>query len=173
LGIALVVAIGVAGIVTGGAGDTAAPAPPSAAGQPATGPVPLVPVDSPKASAPQCTALLAGLPATLSNGKTPLHRRPLAAPAPAAAAAWGGTATEDPVVLRCGIERPPELTQTSELLVISGVQWLKVTGDDAATWYAVDRPVTIALTLPGDVTTGPIQDISQAISATISAVPVF
>lgn len=171
LGVTLVVGIGIAGIITGGAGTAAAPAPPASVL--ATGPVPLVPVDAPKASSPQCAALLRALPASLSNARTPLKRRQLAAPAPPASAAWGGTTTQDPVVLRCGIERPPELTQSSELLEVSGVKWLQVTGDDAATWYAVDRAVPIALTLPGGVNTGPIQDISTAISATLTPVPVF
>jgi hypothetical protein len=162
----LVLGIGIAGIAlgTGGTGPTAAPAP-------ATGPVPLVPVAAPQAGSAQCAALDAALPATLANGKTPLHRRPLVAPAPQAAAAWG--AGDTPVVLRCGIERPPELTSTSELLGVSGVRWLQVTGDGAATWYAVDRAAVVALTLPDGLNTGPIQDISAAISATMPAVPVF
>jgi hypothetical protein len=173
LGIVLVVGIAVAGIVTDGSG-TATPSPAAAsAAAPATGPVPLVPVDAPKAGSTECTALLHGLPAVLANGPSPLHRRALAAPAPPASAAWGGTATQDPVVLRCGIERPPELSPSSELLNVSGVQWLRIAGDDAATWYAVDRPVSIALTLPGGVNTGPIQDISTAIGANVRAVPVF
>ncbi|HEY3610050.1 MAG TPA: DUF3515 domain-containing protein, partial [Pseudonocardiaceae bacterium] len=107
----LVIGIGVAGIVlgTGDAGPTAGPRPPAV-----TGPVPLVPVAAPQAGSAQCAALNAALPATLANGNTPLHRRPLVAPAPQGAAAWG--AGDTPVVLRCGIERPPELTSTSELL---------------------------------------------------------
>jgi hypothetical protein len=164
----LVIGIGIAGIVLGtsGTGPTAAPQP-----APATGPVPLVPVAAPRAGSAQCAALDAALPATLANGNTPLHRRPLLAPAPQAAAAWG--AGDTPVVLRCGIERPPELTATSELLDVSGVRWFQITGDGMATWYAVDRAAVVALTLPNGLNTGPIQDVSAAISATMPAVPVF
>jgi hypothetical protein len=164
----LVLGIGIAGIVLGTGGGTTNPAPTKAA---ATGPVPLVPVAAPLAGSAQCAALDRALPATLANGNTPLHRRALVAPAPQAAAAWG--AGDTPVVLRCGIERPPELTSTSELLDVSGVRWFQVTGNGAATWYAVDRAAVVALTLPDGLNTGPIQDISAAISATMPAVPVF
>jgi hypothetical protein len=171
LGGALVVGVGVAGIVLG-PGNTPSPttsAPPSVA---ATGPLLLVPVDAPQANSTECAALLRALPATLSNGNSPLAARQLASPAPPAAAAWGGT-TGDPVVLRCGIERPPELTPTSELLDVGGVQWLQLSANGLTTWYAVDRAETVALTLPGNVGTGPIQDVSAAIMATMKAVPVF
>ncbi|HVV24731.1 MAG TPA: DUF3515 domain-containing protein [Pseudonocardiaceae bacterium] len=172
LGVLLVVGIGVAGLVLGpGNGNTPAAAPTTRPSAPATGPVLLVPVDAPKAGTPQCTALLHALPATLANGSTPLHRRQLAAPAPPATAAWG--AGGDPVVLRCGIERPPELRPTSELLAVDGVQWFQVSADGLTTWYAVDRAVVVALTLPGTVGTGPIQAVSAAVSSTMPAVPVF
>ncbi|HEX5407366.1 MAG TPA: DUF3515 domain-containing protein [Pseudonocardiaceae bacterium] len=170
LGAVLVVGIGVAGIVLGPSGTTtSAPAPRPAI---STGPLLLVPVDAPQAGSPDCAALLRALPATLPNGKTPLHSRQLASPAPPATMAWGGTAGE-PAVLRCGIERPPELTATSELLDVNSVQWLRISADGATTWYAVDRAVVVALTLPGDVGTGPIQQASDTISATLPAKPVF
>jgi hypothetical protein len=172
LGIALVVGIGVAGVVLGpGNASPPAAAPPTRPTPPATGPVLLVPVDAPQAGSPQCAALVRALPSTLPNGSTPLHRRPLAAPAPAATTAWG--AGSDPVVLRCGIERPPELTSTSELLGVDGVQWFQVSEGGLTTWYAVDRKAVVALTLPGTAGTGPIQAVSTAVSSTMPAVPVF
>jgi hypothetical protein len=164
LGLALVVALGVAGIVLN-AGNTPAPA----AAAPATGPVPLVPVAAPQATSAACGQLVGALPATLPNGHSPLARRPLAAPAPPATAAWG--AGDSPAVLRCGVEQPPEFKSTSEVLGVSGVQWLRVDGAGAATWYAVDRSACVALTLPGGVGTGPIQQVSAAISAAMPAVP--
>jgi hypothetical protein len=169
LGAALVIGVGIAGVVLGPASSVPEAAPPPAPTATTTGPLLLVPVDAPQAGSAQCAALLRGLPATLANGTTPLRRRQLATPAPPASAAWGG----DPVVLRCGIERPPELTQTSELLAVDGVRWLRVTADGAATWYAVDRASVVALTLPGNVGTGPIQDVSEAIGKTMPAKPVF
>jgi hypothetical protein len=164
----LLVGMGIAGIVLGSQSDPSTPAPPSAA----TGPVGLVPVDAPQAASPSCTTLLKGLPASLPNGKSPLARRPLANPAPAATAAWGGTDTTDPVTLRCGLERPSELTPTSELLSVDGVNWLQVTGDDAVSWYAVDRPVYVALTLPSGLNTGPLQEVSSVLSKLLPATPV-
>ncbi|HKN97968.1 MAG TPA: DUF3515 domain-containing protein [Pseudonocardiaceae bacterium] len=174
LGVALAVGVAVAGIVAGPGGGISAPASTSSAPPTAspTGPVLLVPVDAPQAGSPECAALLRKLPATLANGRAPLPARQLAEPAPPAAAAWGGR-HGDPVVLRCGIERPPELTPTSELLDVDGVQWLRVSADGLTTWYAVDRPVVVALTLPGGIGTGPIQDVSDSIVATLPAKPVF
>lgn len=172
LGVVLVAGVAVAGIVLGPSDSTPAPAPTAAAGPPATGPVLLVPVDAPQAGSAACTSLLDKLPATLPNGKTPLHSRPLAKPVQVGAAVWGG-GNGDPVVLRCGIERPPELTPTSELLAINGVQWLQISSDGLTTWYAVDRAVVVALTLPGNVGTGPIQEVSDTITATLPAKSVF
>lgn len=173
LGLVLIVGAAVAGLVLGP--QPSAPAPARAA-EPtvnANGPLLLVPVDAPQAGSAGCTALLHNLPATLSDGSASLHARPLAKPAPVAAAAWGGT-TGDPVVLRCGIERPPELTPTSPVVDIDGVKWFQISADGASTWYAVDRSATVALTLPGNVSgTGPIQDVSQAIIAAMPQVPVF
>jgi Protein of unknown function (DUF3515) len=172
LGVALVVGVAVAGIVlgpSGGTASTAASTPPSTADP--TAPVLLVPVDAPQAGSADCAALLRALPATLTNGRTPLAARELAKPAPQAAVAWGRG--DEPAVLRCGIERPPELTPTSELLDVDGVQWLRVSADGLTTWYAVDRPVVVALTLPGDVGTGPIQDVSDSIGATLPMKQVF
>lgn len=161
----LVVGVAVAGVVLG---RSASPTP--AVSPPDTGPVLLVPVSAPQAGSAACFALTRALPAALVSGGKPLRRRPLVAPAPQAAIAWGAG---DPVVLRCGIERPPELTATSELLGVDGVQWFEVTEGDAATWYAVDRAAVVALTLPNGVNTGPIQDVSAAITAAMPAVPVF
>jgi hypothetical protein len=143
-----------------GAGPVSSPTTSSAA--PRTGPVALVPVDAPDAGSPGCASLLAALPAALPSGSAVLNRLPLAAPAPPATAAWGDAG--DPVVLRCGLARPPELTATSELRLISGVNWLPVPGDGASTWYLVDKRVFVALTVPGTAGTGPLQQISETVS---------
>lgn len=172
LGVLLVIGVAVAGIVAGPSGSAPGSAPP--AKQPTAdpnAPVLLVPVAAPKAGSADCAALLRALPATLANGSAPLRARNLAKPVPAGTAAWGSG--DRPTVLRCGIERPPELKPTSELLAVDGVQWLRVSADGLTTWYAVDRPVVVALTLPGNVGTGPIQDVSDAISSTLHQVPVF
>jgi hypothetical protein len=46
-----------------------------------------------------------------------------------------------------------------------------VNGDDAATWYTVDRAATVALTVPGGSGTGPIQQLSVAVGDAMPAVP--
>lgn len=136
--------------------------------QPEDGPLALVPVPASQAGSPECAALVPALPAQLvSNGAT-LNHRQLAEPAPPATVAWGAP---DAIVLRCGLDRPPELTQTAQLRVVSGVQWLPVEGQGASTWYVVDRNVYIGLTVPDSAGTGPLQTISDTVAATLAPAP--
>lgn len=163
----LVVGVAIAGLALGRSPAT----PPHAPVVADSGPVLLVPVAAPSAGSAECGALVRSLPSVLANGSHPLHRRAVATPAPVGAVAWGDG---DPVVLRCGLERPPELTASSELLDVSGVRWFVVTSGQAATYYAVDRASVVALTLPdGEFGTGPIQGVSGAVRAVMPAVPVF
>ncbi len=159
LGVALAVSVAVLGLSGGdGAGD-----------QPQTvGPLPLVPVDAPESGSLECAALVKALPPELPSQGATLTARELADPAPEAAAAWG---TAEPVVLRCGLGRPPELAPDSRLQVINGVQWLPVAGAGATTWFTVDRDVYVALTVPETAGTGPLQAISDAVSSSLRPVP--
>lgn len=136
---------------------------------PADRPVALVPVDAPQAASSACDRLLATLPARLDSGTGPLHRAALAAPAPPGTAAWtGGTGRPSgPVVLRCGLPRPAELTPTSELIAIDQVGWLVLSDRDRDTFIAADRAVYVALTVPRGLGTGPVQTVSDAIAATL------
>lgn len=163
LGVALLAGAVVTGVVLNGSDS----APSSDAN--ATGPVPLVPVDSPQAGSPGCTKLISLLPKQLPDNGATITRRDLVKPAPPAAAAWGEG--DNPVVLRCGVEQPPEFTATSQLFVVNDVQWLQINGDDATTWYAVDRAATVALTEPGGSGSGPIQVLSTTIAKAMPAVP--
>jgi len=138
-------------------------------GQPDTRPLALPPVDAPDATSPPCARLLAALPATLTASPHPLPRLPLADPAPAGAAAWAGPTGGDPVVLRCGLSRPSELTPTSALLVINGVSWLDLSQPDRDTFVAVDRQVYLALTVPRGLGTGPVQTVSDTVHAGLPA----
>ncbi|MEV1116600.1 DUF3515 domain-containing protein [Actinosynnema sp. NPDC049800] len=158
----------VAGVAAAGLflGDDSADPPPVH-----TGPVALVPVPAPEAGSDECKALLGALPAQLVSSGVTLPRRELAAPAPAGAVAWGD-AHHEPVVLRCGLDRPGDLTPTSALRLISDVQWLEVPEGGSATWYVVDRPVYVALTVPSDAGTGPLQDVSTTIRDTLAKGPV-
>ncbi|GAA3009403.1 DUF3515 domain-containing protein [Actinokineospora diospyrosa] len=148
--------------------EPAQAAPASLAPAPRTGPVGLVPVDAPAAGAPECATLTAALPAALPNGDKTLPRLAVADPAPVGAAAWGDQ-VGDPVVLRCGLGKPPELTPTAGLREVSKVRWLVVEGDGASTWFAVDRPVYVALTLPSGLGTGPLQTVSEVVGQALAA----
>ncbi|MFJ1763462.1 DUF3515 domain-containing protein [Amycolatopsis sp. NPDC088138] len=135
---------------------------------PAAGPLPLVPVPAPQAASPACKTLLGAVPSELTSNGSQLALRALAEPAPPATVAWG---TDDPLVLRCGLGRPPELTPTAQLRLVNGVQWLQVTGEGASTWYVVDREVYSALTVPDSAGTGPLQQISDAVAAKLPPRP--
>ncbi len=146
--------------------DTAPPA--------ETGPLAVAPVDAPDAGTSECTALLGAVPAELPGADEPLPTRPLSAPAPAGVRAW--VAAPRPVVLRCGLPRPVELTPTSPLIEINGVNWLQLP-DDApepvvSSYVAVDRPVYVVLTAPSSVGSGPLQAVSDAVRATLPATPI-
>jgi Protein of unknown function (DUF3515) len=146
----------------------------SGAPSPDTRPLAVATVDAPAAASAPCTTLLAGLDGDLPAGSSTLPRRALADPAPAGVRAWA--ASPEPVVLRCGLPRPAELTPTSALLEVNGVQWLQL--DDGApspqlvTYVAVDRPVYVALTLQAGVGSGPLQAVSDTVRTTLAASPV-
>jgi hypothetical protein len=162
----LVIAVAVIGIMQGPDGERG-PAP--EAGR--TGELPVPPVPAPAATSAECGTLLGALPAELTSGQARLPRRPLAQPAPPGVMAWGD-AGHDPVVLRCGLDRPAELTPTAQLLEVSGVKWLQIPGQGAETWVAVDRPVYVALTVPSGSGTGPVQDTTAAVRSALPPVRV-
>jgi hypothetical protein len=168
----LAVGVVVAGLtLTSSDEPTTKPAETTATAKPRTGPLALPGVDAPDARSASCTSLMKALPTTLPDEGRTLRTLRIAAPAPPATAAWGGDRGE-PVVLRCGLVRPGELTPTSALREISGVSWLPVEGQGAATWYVVDRPVYVALTMPAGSGTGPLQDVSTTVDDTLPARPV-
>ena len=161
LPVLLLAAAVVLSLVIQGRGTTAQP--------PESGPIALPPVDAPDAGSPSCARLVAALPAELTSDPHPLPKLPLAAPAPAGTAAWAGAERDRPVVLRCGLPRPPELTATSALVVINGVSWLTLSEPDRDTFIAVDRPVYLALTVPRGLGTGPVQTVSDTVRGVLPA----
>ena len=130
-------------------------------------PVAVATVPAPQASDERCTALLAKVPDQLGD----YRRADLASPAPEGVAAWRIDAAAEPVVLRCGLDRPDDFVVGAPLQMVDQVSWLRVGEADRTTWFAVDRPVYVALTLPADSGPTPIQDLSDAISATLPATP--
>lgn len=161
-----VAAIAVTVRVRGLDGPTGAP--------PDTAPLAVVPVDAPQAGDARCAGLLAALDGDLPAGTTTLESRRLAAPVQVGVRAWA--ASPVPVVLRCGLPRPAELTPTSALLEIDGVRWLLL--DDGlpqpaiVTYIAVDRPVYVALTVPTGVGSGPVQAVADVVRTQLAATPV-
>lgn len=162
----LLLALAVAAIaITARVQGIGAPPPPDAT------PLAVVPIEAPDAGGPDCTALLAALPDTLDG---PLPTRAMADPVQPGVHAW--VAAPRPVVLRCGLMRPTELTPTSALLEINGVRWLEL--DDGipdpvvVTYVAVDRPVYVVLTVPVDTGSGPLQEVSDVLRDTLPATEV-
>jgi hypothetical protein len=108
-------------------------------GRESTGPVKtsVRPLNPDQAAA--CRALVAKLPATVDK----LHRRPVTAGADQSAA-YG----DPPIVLTCGAPEVPSTT-TDALFEISGVCWHPFEGPEATVWTTMDRPVPVAVTVPG------------------------
>lgn len=162
---AVAVAVVAVGVVLGIAATRQAPPQPVA--------LPAVP--APQAGSPACRTLAAALPDRLGD----FQRAPLAQPAPEGATAWRAKPDTEPVVLRCGLERPLGFVVGSAIQVVDQVQWFEVAGErqstgDAgrSTWYTVDRPVYLALTLPMGSGPTPIQQLSEVVARTITAVPI-
>lgn len=165
--LALVVA-GIAITVRAGGLDGSAPPPPE------TTPLAVAPVDAPQASGPQCTGLLASLNGDLPAGGGTLPQRALADPVAPGVRAWA--ASPRPVVLRCGVPRPAQLTSSSSLLTINGVNWLKVDAGvpdpGTVSYVVVDRPVYVVLTTPASAGGGPLQQVSDVVRTVLPAAPV-
>jgi hypothetical protein len=123
-------------------------------------------VPAPKADSAECRTLLGALPDRLGD----YRRAPAAQPAPPGAAAWKSDA--EPVVLRCGLDRPADFVVGSPLQVVDAVQWFEVADQGRSTWFAVDRSVYVALTLPQGSGPTPIQEISDIIAKALPAMPI-
>ncbi|WP_156688730.1 DUF3515 domain-containing protein [Mycobacterium sp. Marseille-P9652] len=130
-------------------------------------------VAAPQAGSPACQALSAALPQRLGD----YRRVPIAAPAPPGATAWRTDGRGEPVVLRCGLDRPGAFVVGSPIQVVDKVQWFETERESAgdagrSVWYTVDRPVYVALTLPSGSGPTPIQQVSEVIDHTMAAVPI-
>jgi hypothetical protein len=155
---ALALAVGVVGVVLAIAATRHPPSQPLA--------IPSVPAAH--AGDPACRALLEGLPQRLGD----YQRAQIAQPAPPATAAWRTAADSEPVVLRCGLDRPTDFVVGSPIQQVDRVQWFEAHQSDRSTWYTVDRPVYVALTLPSGSGPTPIQQLSDLIDRTMAAVPI-
>lgn len=135
-----------------------------------TAPVPIAAVPAPQADSPECGALLVALPDRLGV----FHRAATAEPTPPGTAAWRGESGGEPVILRCGLDRPAEFVVGAPIQLVDGVQWFRLDDADArrSTWLCVDRPVYLALTLPEGSGPTPIQTLSGLVEQTMPTVPI-
>ncbi|MEU4313610.1 DUF3515 family protein [Nocardia sp. NPDC024068] len=133
-------------------------------------PVALGPVPAPAADGPACTTLMPALPADMGD----FTRASLVEPVPPATMAWQRPDGGEPIVLRCGLDRPLEFNRASALQIVNGVQWFEIRDDAAATatWFAVDRETYIALTVPDGSGPTPLQAVSDTITAQLPARPI-
>lgn len=132
-------------------------------------PVTAVTLPAPGAESAECLDLVEALPDSLGDAT----RVPFNEPAPPGAAAYRMPDAES-IVVRCGIEPPPTFTVGVPLQAVNDVQWFHQPDPDpavtASTWVAVDRAQYVAVTLPGASGTGPIQDLSDTLTAHFDAV---
>ena len=132
-------------------------------------PVAIAAAPAPRADSPECTRLLDAVPDRLGD-----YRRAAAVePVPAGTAVWQAEPDGEPVILRCGLDRPADFVVGAPLQLVDAVQWFRVSDPSGAmtTWFAVDRPVYVALTLPEGSGPTPIQEISGTIAETLPAQP--
>jgi hypothetical protein len=162
--VALVLAVGALGIVLAIAAIRHLP----------LQPVAIATVPAPRAQDPACRTLLDALPQRLGD----YQRAPTVQPTPAGAAAWRAGGNSAPLVLRCGLDRPADFVVGSPIQLVDRVQWFKAADSqsagegDRSTWYTVDRPVCVALTLPAGSGPTPIQQLSELIDHTMKPMPI-
>ncbi|MFE3024368.1 DUF3515 domain-containing protein [Nocardia tengchongensis] len=134
-------------------------------------PLALGAVPAPAAAGPECTALLPALPDKIGDYTT----AELVQPAPPATHAWQLPDGGDPIVVRCGLDRPLEFTKSSPLQVVNGVNWFELrdqtSGVTSGTWWAVDRGTYVALTTPDNAGATPLQEVSEAIKKAMPEKP--
>lgn len=133
-------------------------------------PVAIAAVPAPRADGPECGALLGALPEQLGD----FQRAPTADPTPAGTAAWRAAPDTEPIIMRCGLDRPSDFVVGAPIQVVDAVQWFSATDStgDRSTWFAVDRPVYLALTLPAGSGPTPIQVMSTLVAKTLPARPI-
>lgn len=129
-------------------------------------PVAIAAVPAPQAEDPACAALLDALPERLGD----YRRAPTLDPTPAGTAAWQADPGQEAVILRCGLQRPADFVVGAPLQVVDAVQWFRAGAEtDRSTWFAVDRPVYVAVTLPADSGPAPMQQLSATIDQVLPA----
>lgn len=144
---------------------------------PGQAPVAIAGGPGPRADSPECRTLMEALPDQLGD----YRRAPVVDPAPAGAAGWLTDSGGEALILRCGLARPAEFVTGAPIQMVDAVQWFRVgeaaagretAADGRSTWFAVDRPVYVALTLPPGSGPTPIQVLSTTIAEVLPVRPV-
>ncbi|MFC9898206.1 DUF3515 family protein [Nocardia sp. NPDC127579] len=137
-------------------------------------PLTLGPVYAPAAEGPACTALLPALPSELSSERGAYTHSQLRDPQPPGTRAWQPAEGGDPIVLRCGLERPLDFHRASKIQLVNGVQWFEVRDQvaETSTWFAVDRETYVALTVPDGLGPTPLQAVSDTLKQTMPEQPI-
>ncbi|MGV9827435.1 DUF3515 domain-containing protein [Gordonia sp. NPDC003429] len=129
---------------------------------------PTTPVDSyatESSAAPECGKFLAALPASFEGfGQKKVSGNQ---------ATWSAAGDGGPVIVRCGVSRPSDLSATSNLQVVNPVQWFitdSVEGSGQA-FVCVDHRPYVAIWVPANAGNGPITDVSAVIERTLPRGP--
>jgi len=108
-----------------------------------------------------CARLVDHLPSRLDG-----HRSRVVAPVTPLTHAWG----KPPIVMRCGVPKPPSYTPTSPLTTkVNGVLWFQQIGAGQVVWTAIRQSTNIELTVPTsyDAQGAFLIDLGNAIEAAI------
>lgn len=123
---------------------------------------------APQASDPRCAALMADLPEHLKTfDSKQMH---------SGYAEWpAGTDNKGPVQVRCGVDRPAELGDTSALVAVDGIQWFTVSARNGAQGqlsYAVDHRPYVALWVPDNGGNEAIGAVSALVAKHLTPGPI-
>ncbi len=82
--------------------------------------------------------------------------------------AWG----EPPVVLRCGVARPAQLTpnSTEQVFLAGGVYWLPVQQKNTTVFTSIDRSVYVEISLPRSVAYQPLPVLGSAVATKLKPI---
>ena len=103
-----------------------------------------------------CTALLGDLPTTVLDNE----RRDVV---PGRfSAAWG----DPPISLRCGVQKPPMLTATSECFEVNGVGWFAEQASSGYLFTTIGRTTYVEVGVPADYApeANALVDLAAAVS---------
>lgn len=78
-------------------------------------------------------------------------------------------------MLRCGVEKPPGLTPSAEIIGVNGVEWFLAESGRGFTFTTVGRVAHVELTVPPEVdrseATAPLIDLAAAIKGQVPLSP--